>query len=196
MSLRGGTLVAENIDLAVRLATGIDISDASAIKSPYSATYIEGGGALEVRVRRQLAIGASILSRQTFRDDPLQNQILDPGTGVAQPLPDPAATGERGFIEAGTTARITLGARKFSALVELYGRRVLYAYDYCLPGRCGTEDTGVPSFDLRGGARISLEAWIRDRVRLYASYDVSTKLTFQPEISGYRSLRLVMEGRY
>jgi hypothetical protein len=176
-ALRAGTLLFDNVDLLARVATG---------------------GALEVRVRRQLAVGGSVLFRQTGRNDPIAptSLIIDPGIGVPQRLPDPTALGERSFTEAGTTARVTLGARRFSALVELYGRRILYSYEYCLPGRCGSEDTGIPTSDLRGGARFSVEAWIRDRVRLFASYDVSSKLTFQPEITGYRSLRLVMEGRY
>jgi hypothetical protein len=195
-ALRGGTLLFDNVDLLARIATGIDLSGSNDPKSSFSASYLEGGGALEVRVRRTLAIGASILSRQTARHDPLSNQILDPMNGVAQPLPAQTAIGDRGFIEAGTLARMSLGARKFSALVEVYGRRTQYALDYCLPGKCGVEDTGIPSIDWRGGARFSVDAWIRDRLRLYASYDVSTALSFAPETTGYRSLKLLMEGRY
>lgn len=195
LSLRGGTLVAENFDLFARVAAGIDISSATADKSSFSASYVEAGGALEVRLRRTLAVGASVLTRQTGRHDPLASQIADPG-GMALPLPPSNATGERSILEGGVSARMSLGARKFSALVEGFARSTQYALVYCLPAQCGTAATGIPSSDLRFGGRFTVDAWIRDRLRLLASYDVSSQLTFAPEMSGYKSLRLMMEGVY
>ena len=128
-----------------------------------------------------------MLSRNTERLEaaPIVDQRLSP-----QPLPSSGAMGEEGFAEAGTTVRLTLGARRFSALVELYGRRTRYARAYRDP------ILELPERDLRGGGRVTLDAWIGKRVRLFASYDVSSALETAPEISGYKSLRLVASGVY
>jgi hypothetical protein len=48
----------------------------------------------------------------------------------------------------------------------------------------------------RGGGRAQIDAWIGQRLRLFASYEISSALDFEPEITGYKSLRLMMEGRY
>jgi hypothetical protein len=56
--------------------------------------------------------------------------------------------------------------------------------------------TGIETTDLRGGGRFSVDAWIGKQVRLFASYELSTRYSFAPEISGYKSLKLVMEGVY
>jgi len=198
MSARAGTLIAENVDLYARAAWSQDlVSDAEDVNTFY-ATYYEGGGALEVRVRRTLAIGLSGLARYTDRADQMDNRIEDMTVPmVAEPLPISAAMGERDFIEAGATARMTLGARKFSALVEIYGRNTDYARDYCIGTNCQSDsDTGIPTSELRGGGRFTVDAWIGKRVRLFASYDLSSRLPFAPEITGYKSLKLVMEGVY
>jgi len=196
MSARAGTLIAENVDLYARAAYSQDlISDAEDVNSFY-ATYYEGGGALEVRVRRTLAVGLSGLARYTDRADQMQNRIEDT-MNVPDPLPISAAMGERDFVEAGATARMTLGARKFSALVEIYGRNTDYARDYCLGTKCQSDtDTGIPTSELRGGGRFTVDAWIGKRVRLFASYDLSSRLPFAPDITGYKSLKLIMEGVY
>ncbi len=200
VSARAGTLIAENVDLYGRFAASSiapGSSDPTMSASAYAANYLEGGGALEVRMRRTIALGVSGVTRQTNRPtDPLVSDT--PGT--PQPLAidgNPAAMGEKGFTELGATLRMNLGARKFSALVEVYGRYTRYERDYCLDTRCGSfVDTGVPDSDVRGGGRFQVDAWIRDRLRLFASYDLSSKLAFAPEITGYKSLRLIMEGVY
>ncbi|HMG55530.1 MAG TPA: hypothetical protein VK601_18660, partial [Kofleriaceae bacterium] len=53
-------------------------------------------------------------------------------------------------------------------------------------------DTG----DIRGGGRISVDAWIGRRLRLFAAYDVSSAIEHSPEITSYKSLRLTMTGAY
>lgn len=186
-SLRAGTLIAENIDLLARAAIAADLAAADARTSSFSAAYVELGGALEVRLRRTFAVGVSVLSRQTERED------VDPITDVrllAQPLPTSAATGERSFVEIGARARMSLGARRLSALLEVYGRRTRYAQLYVDP------TNPVDDSDLRGGGRVSVEAWIGRRLKLSAAYDVSTALEFSPEITSYKSLRLTMTGAY
>ena len=196
ISARAGTLIAENVDLYGRFAASS--IEKGADTSAYAGTYIEGGGALEVRLRRTVALGVSSVTRATQR--PTIIPVTDtPGT--PQPLAvdtsSAAAMGEKSFTELGVTLRMSLGARKFSALVEVFGRNTRYVHDYCLDTRCGsTVDTGVPDSTLREGGRFTIDAWIRDRVRLFASYELSSGLSFAPEISGYKSLKLIMEGVY
>ena len=201
-SARAGTLIAENIDVYLRGAVATDLSPDDVTKSTYSASYIEGGGALEVRLRRTIAIGASTLTRQTQRYDSTAAEIID-HPGVPDPIPLNASSqlGERGFTEVGATARMSLGARKFSLLLEVYGRRTRYALDYCALAAGETDcqsavDTGIPTVAYRGGGRVQIDAWIGNRLRLFASYDLSTSLDFTPDITGYKSLRLMMEGIY
>jgi hypothetical protein len=202
-SARAGTLIAENIDVYARGAVAADLARADAqLRDTYSASYLEGGGALEVRLRRTIALGASLLSRQTVRDDQVSAEIIDvPNQPDAIPVNASSQMGERGFSEAGLTARLSLGARKFSMLFEVYGRRTRYTLDYCdLPmgaSDCRSAlDTGIASVAYRGGGRVQIDAWIGNRLRLFASYDLSSPLDFTPNITGYKSLRLVMEGIY
>jgi len=187
-SIRAGTLIAENVDLFVRGAFSADTRSPGDPASAWAAPYLELGGALEVRVRRQLAFGASLLTRSTSRE--LLAQPIEDARDATQPLPPTESIGEEGFTELGASLRMTLGARRFSSLVELYGRNTRFAPLY--------EDplTEVPTDDLRFGGRVTLDAWVGDNVRLFAAYDVSSSLDLAPEITGYRSLRLMMTGVY
>jgi hypothetical protein len=187
-SLHGGTLIAENVDLSVRTTVAADLTPSDVARSSFAASYFEIGGALEVRLRRTFALGVSALTRQTDRDDsagPITDVRL-----VAQPLPDSAATGERSFTEVGARARLSLGARRLSAMLELYGRRTRYADTYIDP------TNPIPTSDLRGGGRVTIDAWIGKRLRLFAAYDASTAIDLSPEITSYKSLRLTMTGMY
>ncbi len=202
ISARAGTLIAENIDVYLRGAWSHDLADDKS-RDTYSPSYLEGGAALEVRVRRTLAIGLSVLSRQTTRDDKVTAEIMDtPGTPDPIPVNASSQTGERNFTEVGITARASLGgARKFSLLLEVYGRRTRYALDYCVlttgESECQSAlDTGVQTLEVRGGGRAQIDAWIGKRLRLFASYDLSSSLDFEPNITGYKSLKLMMEGIY
>jgi hypothetical protein len=186
-SLRGGTLIAENVDLVARTTVAADQTPDGTPKSSFSAAYVEVGGAVEVRLRREVAVGASVLNRQTMRQD------IEPITDVrlvAQPLPPSAATGETSFTELGARARLSLGARRFSTTVELYGRSTHYAKVYVDP------TNPIPTSDVRGGGRVSVDAWINQRLRLTASYDLSSALELEPEITAYKSVRLTMTGMY
>jgi hypothetical protein len=196
VSARAGTLIAENFDILVRGAVAADLTSSRALKNSFSSSYLELAGALEVRLRREIALGVSALTRQTERHDLVVQQIPDV-PNVADPLPLSGAIGERGFVELGTSARLSLGARKFSATLEIYGRRTRYALDYCIDTKCGSSvDTGVKDTDTRGGGRVQIDAWIGRNVRLFVSYDLSSRLELAPEITGYKSLRLMMEGVY
>jgi hypothetical protein len=41
-----------------------------------------------------------------------------------------------------------------------------------------------------------VDAWIGKRLRLFASYDVSSAVALTPEVTAYKSLRLTMTGVY
>jgi hypothetical protein len=187
-SLRAGTLFAENVDLLIRATISGDLSKSTDPRNSFSPAYVELGGAFEVRLRRTLAASFSLLSRQTNRLE-LATPVIDVRLST-QPLPPSAATGENGFTEFGTRMRMSLGARQFSAMVELYGRQTRYAEIYRDP------TNPIDTTNLRGGGRVTLDAWIGKRLRLFASYDLSSAIAFSPEITAYKSLRLTMTGVY
>ncbi|MBA3540803.1 MAG: hypothetical protein H0T79_14420, partial [Deltaproteobacteria bacterium] len=205
-SVRGGTLIAENVDLFARGALAFDRTDAERPTTSYNAGYVEAGGALQVRLRRTVALDASVLTRQTNLraptkiDDvsvPLPSTMEYPAgdptqcfvIGACQNLPDSATHGETGFTEVGGALRMSLGARRFSAVVEIYGRKTKYAQLY-------NDADPDSSSDVRTGGRFTVDAWVGQRVRIFAAYDVSGRFEFSPEITGYKSLRLIMSGTY
>ena len=187
-SARAGTLIRENIDLLARFAIATDLQDPGQPVNTFSSPYVELGGALEVRLRRQAALGFSALSRQSKREIPAA-QILD-NHGPIDPLPKDTTLGEQGFLELGTSLKMTLGARRFSAMVEVYGRNTRYSIVYRDP------IAPLPQNDVRGGGRFTVDSWVGRRVRLFVSYDVSSALDTAPDINGYKSLKLVLSGVY
>jgi hypothetical protein len=200
---RAGTLIAENVDVLVRGAIASDRVDTEAQRTTYTGSFAELGGGFEVRLRRTVALGVSGLSRQTKRYATVSGQIQDiPGMTEALPRPYSPDVGERGFFELGTSLRMSLGARRFNALVEGYGRRTRYSLVYCagstdVGSDCRSAlDTGILDQDYRFGARVSIEAWIGSRLRMFAAYELSSRIDLAPEISGFKSLRLMMEGVY
>lgn len=205
VSGRAGTLIKENVDVLLRGAYARDLVQTDIERNTYAASYFEVGGGLEVRLRRTIGLGLNGLTRQTRRYDEVDAQIPDIPNQV-DPLPRQFGPelGERGFVELGTTLRMSLGARRFSALVEIYGRRTRYALNYCDADQNGTVDplcmsaldTGIRTSDVRGGGRATIDAWIGSRLRLFASYELSSRLDLQREIYGFKSLRLMMEGVY
>lgn len=203
LSGRAGTLIKENVDLLIRGAYAWDRArdDDPSIRNTYVPTYFEVGSALEVRLRRTIALGLSALTRQTQRTAKVSTEIPDvPNQIDILPAQFSSDLGERGFTELGTTLRLSLGARRLSALVEVYGRRTRYALIYCdaqQTANCmSATDTGIRSEDVRGGGRFTIDAWVGNQLRLYASYDLSSRIEFQRELTGFKSLRLMMEGNY
>jgi hypothetical protein len=196
-SVRAGTLIKENIDLYVRGAAATDLQPQDGTHSTFAANYLEVGGALEVRLRRTISLGASGLTRETKRYPTAQ--IIDvPRTPQMLPGQSDPSIGENSMTELGATLRMSLGARKFSATAEGYGRRTEYASVYCVTqtAMCDPTNTGIPAHDVRWGGRATIDAWIGQKLRVFASYELSSAITFQPWISGYKSLQLVMEGIY
>lgn len=191
---RAGTVLLGNVDVQLHGGGSILRDEEKFPAHPHAPSYvIEGGGAIEVRLRRAIGLGLSLLYRNYERgDDPAldENVSQDP-----DPLnPTPYAVGEDSFVEGGTTLRFTQGARKFSAGAELYAR-----YYHFQPSYDIAPDV-IESWDLepdvRGGARFNVEAWAGERLRLKAEYDVSTHLVLAPELRGMKSLRILAEGRF
>jgi len=189
-SARAGTLIRENIDLLGRIAYATDLANKGEPVNTFSSPYLELAGALEVRLRRQVAFGVSALSRQTKREQPAPDELILDTHGPIDPLPRDTQIGEAGFVELGTSLKMTLGARRFSAMVEVYGRSTTYSVLYRDPL------APLPTTDVRGGGRFTVDAWVGQRARLFASYDVSSRLATAPDISGYKSLKLVVSGVY
>ena len=200
-SARAGTVLYDNIDLLLRGAAAVEGNYTAEPKTAWSAPYLELAGAADVRVRRTITLGASLLTRQnTEPANQLPPAAVD--TGTAQPLVDLRRMGESGFVEIGASAKMSLGARRFSAMVEAYGRRTRYTLAYCTSDpagdACATPETSSAplTHDLRGGGRFTVDASVNRNLRLFVAYDVSSALQLAPELSGYKSLRLVMEGVY
>ncbi len=188
-SLRAGTLIAENIDLLLRGAFAADVtSDDADMKNTFAAPYYEVGGALEVRLRRTVALSASAITRDT-KHERLAMPIFD-APSSPQMLPANEFRGEDGFTEVGAMMKLSLGARTFSSQLEFYGRRTRYTVLYEDPA------LEIPTSDIRYGGRITLDAWVGRQLRLFAAYDLSSAFDFQPEISGYKTLRLMVTGVY
>nr|HEX4317183.1 hypothetical protein [Kofleriaceae bacterium] len=188
-SVRAGTVLFDNIDVLARYAFAHDYVSDVAQHTSTNASYREVAGALEVRVRRTIAVGVSVLRRDVDHPDVSALQITD--TAGPQPLPGELLTGYDDFTEVGAIAKMSLGARRLSASVEVYGRTTNYQ-----PLYVSQTMTAVPTDDLRGGGRVTVDAYISSKLRLFASYDLSSSIDLAPEITGYKSLRLVMEGVY
>jgi hypothetical protein len=191
--LRAGTVLFDNIDLLARAATALDLRDDVDQPSSFSAAYLELGGALEVRLRRTLAVGASITTRKTNREK------VTPVVDVAGPmtLPLDGSYGDESFVEGGGTARLTLGARTLTFAGELYARRTTYAALYQADA---DPDTGViQPVDYETthlGGRTSVDAWINRKLRVLARYEVVTQVKRAPEVTGFKSLRVIVEATF
>jgi hypothetical protein len=198
LSGRIGTVVADNVDLLARAAGAINKPSVVPVAS--SPPYYELAGAADLRLRRTVTLGASILGRVNTGDyDNVASPVVDVMPGFAEQLPDTARLGAQGFVEGGVSAKMSLGARRFSAMVEVYARRTRYREEYCEPGDTGgCSALAAAQFlgDSRGGGRFTVDAWLNKHLRMFAAYDVSSAIQFAPEITGYKSLRLVMEGVY
>ena len=126
--------------------------------------------------------------------------------GVSGPLElPPESVGERNLLEGGMVARFSGGARKFSASAEIFFRRTRWAELYRDDGVPDPQEGGagdleqeivLGEFDIRGGGRVSFDAWVTRRLRLRAEYDISSTLDVAPEIRGLKSLRVLAEGQF
>lgn len=191
LSARAGTVLMDNVDLLLRGTAAVEHgepgpdADPSTPDPTFASSYIEGSAALELRLQRTLSLGLSGLVRAYSLRAAVE---MDEDASLLDRLEDRGHARERGFVEGGTTVRYSLGARRFSAEAEVYAR--FYGREPLL------EMNELPGEDDRVGGRISVESWAAERLRLRAEYDVTTSLDVVPELIGFKSLRVLMEGRY
>jgi hypothetical protein len=186
-ALQAGTVLQHNVDVVARGAIALDLAKDQPLNT-HLPDYAEGGAAIELRVRRQIAVQASALVRDYRR--PSAGTLTDT-TGTPDKLPDSQKLGEESLVETGGSVRYSLGARRFSAQGELYIRRTRYAPVYLDP-----DGTRPEVFDFQGGGRFAIDAWVSARVRLRGEYDVTSVIDEAPELRGLKALRLWIEGTY
>jgi hypothetical protein len=194
-SIRAGTVLFDNIDLYGRAAAAVDLAE----RPDETTGYVEGGGAFEVRIRRQLSLSGNLVVRDYELTDPMIVGTFQTDVGnQVQPLIDPddpfqwSSLGQESFIEGGFGGKFTTGARAFTVSAEAYYRRAKYSRIY-------EEDTTavgdlLDRFDSRFGGRIALDGWMTSKIRLHLDYDLSSTLDHAPEINGWKQMRVLLEG--
>jgi hypothetical protein len=193
---RGGTVIANNFDVFVRAAVAIDSSDI-ANQNSFRTSFIELGGGTELRLRRTIALFASGIFRDLART-PVPSQIDESANNsirTPQPIVNSGHLGEQSILEGGGGLRLSLGARLFSTTVEGYLRRTRFANTYLLDGKNEGEEP-ILLATVVGGGRVSADASISSKLRVRVWYELSTAIRRIPEISGWKSLRLVLEGSF
>jgi hypothetical protein len=194
--VRGGTVIANNFDVFVRAAVAIDRS-ATTNQNSFRTSFIELGGGTELRVRRTVALFASGIFRDLART-PVISQIDEPSNSTMrtpQPILNSGHLGEQSILEGGGGLRLSLGARLFSTTVEGYLRRTRFSNAYILDVKAPGESP-ILLATVVGGGRVSVDASISTKVRVRVWYELSTAIRRIPEISGWKSLRLVLEGSF
>ncbi len=183
--VRAGTVLLDNIDLLFRAGGAYEHdTDGFNEDNPFASTFSEVGLAAEVRLRRSLVLGGSLLGRRYRRPEFPQ---LSLASGIADPLPaDNAGYGERSFVESGLITRYTSG--EFRASAELYTR----VYKQLSPYLAIDQE----EFEFRSGGRFTVRARAGKRLHLRGEYDVAfTAPRFlAPELRGFKSLRVIGEA--
>ncbi len=186
LSVRYGTVFLRNLDVLLRAGAAYDRRDRDkTAASSFSSSYAELGGAAELRVRRTLRVGSSLASRRYFISNHKAGMLTP---GLPDRLPDQlGSTGPTSFWQGGVNLHYSPGARQFSGSAELYGRR------YSLRSEFLSDTTAI----FRSGGRFSLEAWVMDRIRLKAEYDLTFgTLVMAPELRDLKTLRVLLEGSF
>jgi hypothetical protein len=185
--LRAGTVLFDAIDVLISGALAVEHAANDLPNSAFSSSFAEAGAAFDFRVRRAIRVGGQFDARIYRRDDLRLDE--PPADGVVGNLLDETGSfGERGFLQAGGRVQYSTGAKGFTANAELYGRVYDHQSPYFQPDELDNE--------LRVGGRFTIQAFVDDRLRLKAIYDVSGQLEYAPEITGVKSLRVMMEGTF
>ncbi len=190
LDVRAGTVVLRNLDVLLRGAAAIEHAGEEE-NAPFSPSYVEAGAALEVRLRRNIRLGSTFTARR-YERDPVEP--LEDAADVPDPLPELGnQVGETSFYEGGLGVDYSVGARRFSASGELYGRM----YDERQTPYQPEQAILADNLDLRTGGRFSVEGWAANRLRVKAEYDVSiSDIDMAPELRGIKSLRVLAEGSF
>lgn len=198
--VRAGTVLLDNIDALLFGGAALDERDDDQAPTRTSPGWLEGGSAVEMRLRRTLGLTLSGLGRIYARTDAVPAEQLIDLEGHALPLPATGEhIGERSLFEGGVAARFTGGARKFSATAEIYARRTRHALLYRDDGIADSEHELTEPLDLdtiHGGARFAFDAWITPRLRVHTTYELTNRFATAPEIAGLKALRILVEGQY
>ncbi len=194
--VRAGTVLFDNVDLLARAAAASDLRDETTSPSSFSAAYVELGGAFEVRLRRTLVVGGSVVTRTTRREEVPPISLAPPMDGAPAagnlPLPADGSYGDKSFVEGGGTVRLHLGARTLTFAGEAYARQTSYAELYTAEGQPEPIDYQTTHL----GGRASVDAWVNRRLRVLARYEVVTQVKRAPEITGFKSLRVIVEATF
>ena len=183
--VRFGTVLLDNIDLLARFAGSLDRKSGIAGATADAVRYLEGGTAIELRLRRTLALGGSVLTRIYGRDAPGPGDVSGGPNELASQI---GAIGERSFTEGGLTARFEPAQKSFSATAELYGRLYNLRSPYIDP---------ADRTELRSGGRFTVTGQVNDYLRMKLEYDTAFAPThLAPEIRGMNSLRVLAEGTF
>ena len=184
LSVRAGTVLFDNLDLLLRGAIAREHAGAGEPEHPFSPSYFEGGIATEVRFRRSLSIGGSLLARR-YRRKPAIADLQD----VEALLADPLALGEHSFYEGDVSFQYKVGTRKLDARADFYTRAYQGARQYVIP------EIDEFKVELRSGARFAVSSWIDERLRLKGEYEAAFSPRYlAPEIRGSKSLRVILEA--
>jgi hypothetical protein len=186
-----GTVLVDNIDLFGRAAFAVDRS-AVADRVASRPSWFELAAGTELRLRRAISLSASSLFRDYRRT--ITPQIVDEID--PQPIPNDAHYGEQSVLEAGVGTKVTLGVKRFSTSAEFYVRRTRFAQTYIDRDQVEGEALVIPVAATIAGGRIKVDAWISPRLRVLAQYELSSRLKRAPEITGFNSLRVGVEGTF
>lgn len=192
-ALRGGTVLLDNIDLFGRAAVALDRSPVRDRNTLRPSWYEIGGGA-ELRLRRAIALTASSLFRDLRRR--ITPSTIDVRSSDGQPLRLDAHYGEQSILEGGTGVKLTLGAKRFSIATEFYLRRTKFAETYIDQQQLVDATPIIPGVTFVGGGRIKLDAWISTRFRVIAIYELTSGFRRAPELNGFNTLRVALEGAF
>lgn len=185
--LRAGTVLFDAVDVLVSGAVAVEHASEKSSSDAFSPSFVEGGAAFDLRVRRAIRVGGSFNARIYRRDSVLLDE--DPNDSIAGGVLETTGSfGERGFVQAGGRIQYSTGAKGLTASADLYGR----VYDHQSP----YFESDVLDNERRIGGRFAIQAHIGDQMLVKAIYDVSGSLRYAPEITGIKSLRVMMEGTF
>lgn len=197
--VRAGTVLLDNVDVYGRAAFALDRSTV-VDRNTLRPSWVEFGGGAELRLRRAIAITASSLFRDFRRriTPPIVDMPVVADQPAGQPLVLDAHYGEQSILEGGTGFKLTLGAKRFSAAAEIYARRTRFAETYVDAQQSQAADAVdiIPLAATIGGGRIKVDAWVTTHFRVFAVYELTSRFLRAPELNGFNSLRVAVEGAF
>jgi hypothetical protein len=177
---RAGTVLLDNLDVLVTVAGALPVGG---LDSPWAAPYAELGAAIDGRLPSGLSLALGLRGRRYFRPDP------DPML-PEQRFADLATVGEDAIYDASARMRYSAGPKRFAAEAEAYFHLTSDSHMY---RPAGTFYQRVSETDPQGGWRFRVEAWLGNRTRFLAEYEVSSTPAAIVELLGLQTLRGLAE---